>query len=230
MAKCPNCGRETARTEDWGCQWCGYPLLSGSYKKLDKTFRELREERLPRSVVEETTSEPEPAEEAEPELLVEEAKPEPEPEPPSALEAEPEAEPPAPEAVPVSEAIATPEPVSEPEPEVKPEPVTVAAEMTVEELLSAYLRDEAGANAKLGNQVLRVKGLVDRIEVKEALDIYYITLNSAEKNVLLQGIRCIFDQSHKDELARLTAGQAVTVQGKCGGSIIDLRLRDCVLV
>ena len=46
MPKCPNCGRETARTEDWACQWCGYPLLSESYKKIPKTFKQLKEERL----------------------------------------------------------------------------------------------------------------------------------------------------------------------------------------
>ena len=45
MPACPNCGRETLRTEDWVCQWCGYPLLSKSYKKLDKTFKEFQEER-----------------------------------------------------------------------------------------------------------------------------------------------------------------------------------------
>ena len=45
MARCPNCGRETRRTVDWCCQWCGYPLFSGSYKKIDKTYKELKDER-----------------------------------------------------------------------------------------------------------------------------------------------------------------------------------------
>ena len=46
MRKCPNCIRPTKRTEDWACQWCGYPLVSGSYKKIPKTYRQLKEERL----------------------------------------------------------------------------------------------------------------------------------------------------------------------------------------
>ena len=46
MRKCPNCGQPTARTEDWACQWCGHPLLSDSYKKIPKTFKELKDERL----------------------------------------------------------------------------------------------------------------------------------------------------------------------------------------
>ena len=83
MAKCPNCGREAARTEDWSCQWCGYPLLSGAYQKIAKTYRELKEERLPQQPV---------VEEAEPEaapVLEAEAEPVPEPEPEPVLETEP---------------------------------------------------------------------------------------------------------------------------------------------
>lgn len=45
MPKCPNCGQETLRTEDWACQWCGYPLLSTGYKKIDKTWKQIKEER-----------------------------------------------------------------------------------------------------------------------------------------------------------------------------------------
>jgi hypothetical protein len=45
MKKCPNCSRPTKRTLDWACQWCGYPLVSKSYKRIPKTFRELKEER-----------------------------------------------------------------------------------------------------------------------------------------------------------------------------------------
>ncbi|TES89266.1 MAG: hypothetical protein E3J93_00855, partial [Dehalococcoidia bacterium] len=64
MPKCPNCGRETLRTEDWACQWCGHPLLSGAFKKIPKTYRELQAEKTfsPRSVLED---EPAPVAEVE---------------------------------------------------------------------------------------------------------------------------------------------------------------------
>ena len=91
MARCPNCGRETRRTIDWCCQWCGYPLTSGSYKKLDKTFAEVREERLSQQqLVEVEEKEPEVAPEPEPEVTPE---PEAELEPAVAPEPEPEPEP-----------------------------------------------------------------------------------------------------------------------------------------
>ncbi|MDD5127945.1 MAG: hypothetical protein PHR43_07645 [Dehalococcoidales bacterium] len=33
------------RTLDWACQWCGYPLLTGNYHKIAKTYKQLQEER-----------------------------------------------------------------------------------------------------------------------------------------------------------------------------------------
>ncbi|MFC1865199.1 hypothetical protein ACFLYB_00590 [Chloroflexota bacterium] len=60
MSRCSNCGRETLRTEDWACQWCGHPLPSGLYKSTEKTYRQLKEERLYRAPeMERTETEPE---------------------------------------------------------------------------------------------------------------------------------------------------------------------------
>ncbi len=264
MAKCPNCGLKTARTEDWCCQWCGYPLLYGPYKKIEKTYRELKEERLTQQPDEEAEleAELEPEAEFEPEVEPEpmakrkqtaKSKPAAEPEPEAELESEAEAEP-EPEAVP--EPIPEPEPAAEPEPEfkfkpadkpksipkakVEPEPVLeaepepalalAAMELTVEELISAYQEEGEAADARFANQIIRIKGVVGRIEVKDNLDIYYITLKSAGKNLLLQNVRCVFNRKHGPELSQLTTGQTVTVQGIYVGSVIDLSLRDCVLV
>jgi hypothetical protein len=71
MPSCPNCGRKTLRTLDWACQWCGYPLLSKSYKKIDKTFKELQEERNLASKAATTKPEPEHTPEPEPEITPE---------------------------------------------------------------------------------------------------------------------------------------------------------------
>jgi len=63
MPKCPNCRQETARTEDWACQLCGYPLLSESYRKIPKTYRQLQEEKQHKTYEQESSAreEPEPA-------------------------------------------------------------------------------------------------------------------------------------------------------------------------
>ncbi len=256
MPKCPNCGQETARTGDWACQWCGYPLLSRSYKKIPKTYKELKEEELHKQkpLVREET-EPEPMVETEPEPVVE-TEPEPmvETKPEAVVETEPEAvaetkpEPvgkrkpvarrkPVAKRRPVAKRkpklAPEPEPVAETKPEAvaepEPEPILAAIELTVEELLSAYRADGAAADAKFTNKTLKITGIVGRIEIKDILDIHYITLAGAAKP-LLQAVRCTFHREHGPELSQLTTGQTVTVQGKYDGSIIDISMRDCVLV
>ena len=140
MPNCPNCGRLTQRTRDWVCQWCGYPLLSKSFRPLQQTYRELKEEReaergllveeeVGTPVLEfetEAVAEPEPMVLAVPETAVERA---PAVEPAIAPEPEPE---------PVAETKrklqrkrtlkqkAKPAPEPEPEPVVEPEPEPVA--------------------------------------------------------------------------------------------------------
>jgi len=204
MPKCPNCGLETLRTEDWACQWCGSPLLSSAYKMIPKTYKQLKQERLY------------------------EAKPIPEsklePEPVAMLESEPE-----PVLESQREPIPEPEREVEPVPESKLEPEPVAMELTVEELLSAYATDGVAADTKFANKLLRVTGVVAMIDVKDMLDTHYIRLTGAERN-LLQSVRCLFDKKHAPVLQQLVIGQTVTVQGIYNGSIIEIRMMDCVLV
>ena len=103
-------------------------------------------------------------------------------------------------------------------------------EITVGELLSAYEKEGEAADAKFANKILKVTGIVNRIEVKDTLNIHYITLTDVEKTVLLEDVRCFFDRKHGPELNRLTVGQRVTVQGKYDGSMINIRMGDCFLV
>jgi DNA-directed RNA polymerase subunit RPC12/RpoP len=219
MPKCPNCGQETARTMDWACQWCGYPLLSKAYKKIPKTYKQLKSE---------LKSKPELELEPTPELELEPVpepvlKPEPEPEP--ALEPEPELVP-----EPEPEPKLEPEPVPEPEPKPIPEPELepTEKEITVEGLYSAY-GDKITADAKLMDKILKVTGVVDKIVVNDIHEIYYIILTGAEKKEE-QHVRCTFDKKDGPELNRLTEGQTVTVQGKYDGYRINIILGDCALV
>ncbi len=128
MPKCPNCGLETARTEDWACQWCAYPLTSGGYKKLPMTFRQLQAEKSP-APEPPARMEPVPKPAPEPEA-VPEAKPEPEVIP------EPEVTPdPAPAATPEPEVIPLPGPEVIPEPEKIPEPEAESGPVTEPEVI-----------------------------------------------------------------------------------------------
>jgi len=269
--------------------------MSGSYKTLNRTYRELREERLPQpQLVEEVEPEPMSEMEVEPEITQElEVESEPETEIELGPEVEVEAEVgPEVETEPVPEAIEPPEEVTpEPEPEVEPapqpkprarrkpatrkkpeakaetatgskstksttkrktparkkpvedtevetvqepgfsaEPASPALEITVAELLTAFEEDGEAADTRFSDQILRISGVANRIEVKDNLNIYYIILNSTGGSLLLQGVRCVFDGKYGDELSKLITGQAVRVEGKYAGSMIDISIRDCVLI
>ncbi len=247
MQKCPNCGQTAARTEDWACQWCGYPLLSESYEKIPKTYRQLKEERLrgQKPTVREETGvsplpdhdiplpthtlepEPKPTVEAGTETRVEpqltsEPEIEPVPQPETEVTPEPEAE---------LTLEAEPEPMAEPEIrptlETQPEAVSTVVEVTAEALYSAY-RDKVMADAKFTNKILKITGIVDKIVVRDVHDVYYIILTSADKKEEWN-VRCTFGRKHGPELNRLKARQTVTVQGKYDGYRTNILMRDCVL-
>jgi hypothetical protein len=122
------------------------------------------------------------------------------------------------------------EPAPELETEAEAEPTPSVMEITVGVLFSAYEEDGQTADKRFANKILKVTGMVNRIEAKDTLDIHYITLTDAENPTSLQDIRCFFNRKHGPELELLTSGQTVTVQGKYDGSIINIRMSDCILV
>ncbi|MFC2022918.1 hypothetical protein ACFLTL_02015 [Chloroflexota bacterium] len=360
MLNCPNCGQPTKRTEDWACFLCGYPLLSRSYRKIPKTYKQLKEERSHEQLSRLTEDTASPKIELsfeelfsiftsdqveadtrfknkilsvtgavakivvdydgdiyyvsltgaqknaeynvncifdknnssqltvltdgqkvtivgkydsyEMNILIKDCflvSLPPTMEPPASpvtndislrpthtLESEeksapePEIEPePTPELAPVTEPASKliteparviepeldltsePEPIEEPEPELppEPEPDLPALEVSVDELLASYATDEAVTDVKFGGKILNITGIVNRIEVKDYLDLDYIYLTSAE-NTILDHVRCFFNKQHGPELNQLTKGQKVTVQGTYHGSIVNMRLLGCILV
>lgn len=112
--------------------------------------------------------------------------------------------------------------------QLKSESTPAAIEVTAKELASAYETDKEKADARFKNKILKVTGFVNRMELKDTLDIQYITLGVEED--LLVIVRCTFDKGYADKLSRLSRGQMVTVQGEFDGSMLDLRMRHCVLV
>jgi hypothetical protein len=237
MPSCPNCGRDTKRTEDWVCQWCGYPLLSTSYKKIDKTYKELQEERATRHDI------LEPPYELKPEVKLEPAL-EPEPEPALAFEPEPEPETepepePRPEPTLESEPAHEPEEKPEPEPEKKPEPepelppeleITASgADTTVDVLNHYYQTDKAATHARLKDQTIKVSGLLEKVFIRDHLDIRYLVL-TGEKKSGPWSVRCSFGKENVSQMNRLSKGDMVKIQGTYDGYGKNIILKDCVLV
>ncbi len=268
MRRCPNCGRHTERTEDWACPWCGYPLLSEAYKKIPKTYRQFRAERLSglgaepevllgpelglgfeSELAPEPELGPEPRARLEPEL-VSEPRLAVEPEPSFKLrselvsapefEVELESEPglvlepesdfkSRPELAPEPSSVAEPGPVARPEPAVESELVPEAVEVTVEELKSAYKADKVAADAGFTGKLLRVTGVVGKIVVGDADDSHHIILTAGGRRGAWS-VRCEFDKRQAVKLNQLATGQTVTVLGAYDGYLINILMKNCILV
>lgn len=237
MPKCPNCGREAARTEDWACQWCGYPLLLGPYKKLPKTYKQLKKD-IPvdkePAISENAISTPSTANIA----PISESELHPEPESEREIEPEPERKP-----EPLAVQQLKPEPKQQTEPELEAEPVLVPApiiklapsadssivNLTIEELNTICKMDESAVHGKIGNRKLRITGVVDKIFIRRELEIYYIILTSPVRQGLWD-VRCSFSGKNESNLTKLAAGQTITVQGEYEGYKKNILLNDCTLV
>ena len=200
MPDCPNCGQKTERTEDWACRWCGYPLLSRSYKKTSKTYKQLRDEGLYKSSTYTTESDLEPI--VEPERI-------------PVAQIEPGT-------------ITEPKPLWKLEAEAIVESKSIIV-VTAEELLSAYETKGLAADKEFTNKILKVTGIITRILINDFNNRYEIDLTGTEEHEL-GDIQCTFDKSHLSELNRLVIGQTVTVQGQYNGFVINSLLKDCMLV
>ena len=271
MPACPNCGRSTMRTRDWACQWCGYPLLSRSYKKIDKTFKEIQEERYGASrssapepeLDTEPPQETRPAYERPPKPPFFEPPPQPEPTPPPRPESKPPPVPPpapapelrpeaelpaapepppelrAPEPAPLLAARPVPEPLPPPVPEPLPPPPQPVAPpdlnsindgslLTVDQLDALYKADRLAAHARLSGKTISVRGFVEKVFIRDHIDVRYIMLTGVNKKVVWP-VRCTFNQENATAMGRLAEGQEVTVRGKYDSYGRNIIIKDCVL-
>jgi hypothetical protein len=282
MASCPNCGRRTQRTKDWVCEWCGYPLLYGNYKQLDKTFKELQEERNPawKSISPEPEPdfsfkereedlEPEPPEPKEPIWKMKKAprpsypaesqpkpaplarpkyeftpRPETKPMPPVKPEpVQPKSEPvllPRLEPPPPTAPKPTPPPLRmeplPPRPEPKEEPLSVprlesikdGTQLTIDQLDALFRADNIGTNEALKDKTLIIKGIVNKIFIRDHLDVRYLILTGVRK--VVWSARCQFEKESVGPMSRLGEGQAVTLKGKYDGYGKNIIFKDCTLV
>jgi hypothetical protein len=110
----------------------------------------------------------------------------------------------------------------------KLEEIRDGMEISVDELDALFRTEKVGAHASLTNKTLAIRGLVDKVFIRDHLDVRYIILTGAKK--ALWNVRCSFDQKSLAQLSRLEEGQAVVVSGKYDGYGKNIILKDCSLV
>jgi hypothetical protein len=240
MANCPNCGQATERTQDWACQWCGYPLVSGSFRQMSKTYQEVKAERLQQlaavKVVETDLAEAAEVTAGVSEEAVESEAPEvemvgkvvqvveTEQEKESAVEPESTSENELIEEV-SGGVIKTSEPVAEAEVVQPPRIIPI----TIEELSGACEADSEAAEVRFAGSILQITAEVERIPEVESSEKPCIILTTSERPAAMN-VLCIFDKQHEAAIDRLSEGQLVTVQGRYDGCVMNILVNDCVLV
>jgi len=124
--------------------------------------------------------------------------------------------------------VPPPEPISAPKPAQVSVTTPTETEVTAEELCSAYEANKVVADAKYKDKILTVTGTVDSVG-EDILHNPYVRLTGGGKHQAC-GARCVLNKKYEPELAQLTLGQTVTVQGKCYGRLMNVLMKDCALV
>jgi hypothetical protein len=85
--------------------------------------------------------------------------------------------------------------------------------MSTPDLLNAYEKDQAQANAQFLDKVISVSGKVKKLEIDDKGD-YTLVLGEANS---LSSVRCSIDSAHQASAANLAEGSRVSVKGACTG-------------
>ncbi len=107
-----------------------------------------------------------------------------------------------------------------------PEPAAIP--ITATELLQAYEDNGVAADSQYKDQILEVTGSVGTISTDIA-DQIYVTLEDERNPYAIISVQCYFDDEQTDTLASLSAGDTVTIRGRCTGKPLNVFLEDCTL-
>ncbi|MBL4694670.1 hypothetical protein JKY72_04850 [Candidatus Gracilibacteria bacterium] len=107
----------------------------------------------------------------------------------------------------------------------RPSTVEVGS-VTAKQLADEYIKNEIAADEKYLDQIFEVSGVVDTIG-KDILDDMYVTLKT---NHFITSIQCMLENSELEKAANLNKGDVIKVQGKVGGKLMNVFLRDCFIL
>jgi hypothetical protein len=102
-------------------------------------------------------------------------------------------------------------------------------EITADELDMFFRTEKTGINSKLTGKLLVIRGFVEKVFVREHLDIRYIVLTGSQKK-MVWSIRCTFSKEEAIRVTRLKEGQEIMVRAKYDGYGKNIIFKDCSLL
>ena len=103
--------------------------------------------------------------------------------------------------------------------------VKAQVKMEADELISAFEKNEAEANAMFLDKIIAVSGTVKAIE-KNDMGYYSVILG----NESMSSVRCSINPEHQEAVASLVEGSSVTMKGACTGFNADELLGSDVIL
>lgn len=107
------------------------------------------------------------------------------------------------------------------QPQAAPAPVQ---EISAAKLHQAYKQNEVAADDQFKGKTFNITGVVAGIQ-KDFTDSIYVTIKTGDEFSALQAY---FDDAHKSAIAALKPGQAVKIQGRVDGAMMQsVMVKDC---
>lgn len=97
--------------------------------------------------------------------------------------------------------------------------------LTVDKFIKDYSTDETLADSNYVNKIIEIKGRLGSVSSSNGKLIATFSIPDSET-----GITCNFQSKETDKIARFKIGQIVTVKGICTGMLLDIMMKECVLV
>jgi glucan phosphoethanolaminetransferase (alkaline phosphatase superfamily) len=104
----------------------------------------------------------------------------------------------------------------------------VAIKVTAAKIIADYKANEVSADAIYKGKLVEISGTVDAI-AKDITDTPYITLSSGDPYAF-EKVQCMFSNDQESELASISKGQLITLQGRVSGKLMNIVVENCKIV
>ncbi len=101
--------------------------------------------------------------------------------------------------------------------------------ITAEQVDALFRMAKEPANDAFTGKTVILKGIVEKVFVRDQLDIRYIMITNARKS-MAWSLRCTFNKGESSRASVLHEGQEVAVQGKYEGYSKNIIFRDCIVI
>lgn len=92
-------------------------------------------------------------------------------------------------------------------------------------LISDYSSDEINADKNYVNKIIKIKGKISFVSTSNGKGTVTFNIPNSET-----GITCSFQSSESVKIGKLRTNHQVIIKGICAGMLLDIMMKECVIV